>query len=325
LSGQKVVELSELTKPDMVLARHDRLFVLERTSVYIYSLKDFQLIRKFGREGEGPQEFRARRFGPPMTLSFYYDNLVVNSDNKLSYFSLKGDFLREEKTPPNTVFYKVKNGYLGIGSAIDGDNGVYISFRLFDNKFSSPKMLYQTEINVGQLNEFKLPMNALNYFPINGDYIFVVNGKQGFVIDFFNYTGKKIFTIQKKEFEKIKVTDSYKKETHNWFKNHPVFKPIYTQIKPGIKFKEYYPAIKTFSVDKNNIYVVTNKTKKSLFECIIMDLKGNEKKRFFLPLQDGEPYTYYPLLCDFNQGKYYALLENEDEETWELYLKDLND
>ncbi len=57
------------------------------------------------------------------------------------------------------------------------------------------------------------------------------------------------------------------------------------------------------------------------WECIIMDIKGKELKRIFVPLQDSEPYTYYPLLCAIEKGKYYALIEDEDEETWELHMK----
>ena len=52
-----------------------------------------------------------------------------------------------------------------------------------------------------------------------------------------------------------------------------------------------------------------------------MDIKGRELKRVFVPLQDSEPYTYYPLLCAIEKGKYCALLENEDEKTWELHMK----
>jgi hypothetical protein len=88
-------------------------------------------------------------------------------------------------------------------------------------------------------------------------------------------------------------------------------------------FKDYFPAIKAFSVDNDLLYVITNKKRNELWECIVMNLKGKELKREFVPLQESEPYTYYPLLYSIENGKFYALIENEDDETWELYITEI--
>jgi hypothetical protein len=40
-----------------------------------------------------------------------------------------------------------------------------------------------------------------------------------------------------------------------------------------------------------------------------------------VPLQEAEPYTYYPLLYSIENGKFYALIENQEDETWELHMK----
>lgn len=321
LKGDKVATLKEVIKPDMMQVKNGKLYVLERTTIFIYSLKDFSLLKKFGREGEGPKEFQARPFGPPMSLSFYSDNLVVNSNNKLSYFKLNGDYVNEEKAPPGAVFYRVKDGYLGIGSAIGENNRPFVCFRLFGLDFQAPKMLYQSEITLGQGIELKVPMNALNYYPIYKDKIFIVEGKKGFVINCFDHKGNKLYDIKKKEYEKTRVTETYKQRTIDWFKNHPTFRAIFPGIKDRIIFKEYFPIIKNIAVDNDVLYVITNNMKHEQWECIIMDLKGKELKRVFVPLQDSEPYTYYPLLCAMEKGKYYALIEDEDEETWELHMK----
>lgn len=323
LCGKQVAELKEVIKPDMVLTQNGKLYVLEKTSIFIYSLKNFRLIKKFGREGEGPMEFVARPFGPPMSLSFHSGQLVVNSNNKLSYFTPEGKYIKEEKAPPNAVFFKAKQGYLGVGAAVAEDNRVYICFRLFDQDFQNPKMLYQTEVSLAQGIEFIVPMNSLHYFPIYQDKIFIVAGGKGFVIDCFDYTGKKLFSIEKKDYKKIKVTDDYKKRTREWFKIHPTFGPIFDQIKDRIIFKEYFPAIKDISIGNDRLYVITNKMQKGLWECIVMDFKGKELKRTFVPLQEAEPYTYYPLLYSIENGKFYALIENQEDETWELHMKKL--
>jgi len=320
----KVATFGEVIKPDMLQVKNDRLYVLAGTSIFIYSTKDFHLIKKFGREGEGPGEFITRPYGPPMAIGFYSDHLVVNSRNKMSYFTLDGNYVKEEKSPPGSIFYRVEGGYLGIGAAAGADGKAYICFRLFNPNFKEPKMLYETEVFVGEGDmQFLLPMNAVNYYPIYNDQLFIVDGKKGFLIDCFDYTGKKLYSIEKKDHEKIKVTDAYQKSTWNWFNNHYLFKQALDLVKKNLKYKDYFPAIKSLAVDNDRLYAITNKTNKGQWECIIMDLKGKELKRVFVPLQEAEPYTYYPLLYCIEKGKFYALIENEKEETWELYMESI--
>ena len=321
IGAKKVATINEVVKPDMILTKNDILYVLERTSIFMYSLKDYSMIKKFGREGEGPMEFKVRPFGPPMTLSFYSDYLVVNSNNKMSYLTLDGKFVKEERCSPNAVFYRVKGGYLSIGAAVGEKNRLFICYRLHDSNFQSPEMLYQSEISIDQGFLINVPMNPLNYYPLTSDKIFLAKGKKGFVIDCYDHLGKKLFTIERKNYEKVRVTDEYKKSTLAWFKSHPNFRAMYEQIKNRIVFKEFFPAIKTILIDNNKLYVITNKTKKGLWECIVMDFKGKEQGRTYVPLQEAEPFTYYPLLCSIENGRYYSLISNEDDETWELHMK----
>jgi len=316
----KTVALKEVLKPDMMLVKNSQLYILEGTSIFIYSLEDFHLIKKFGRQGEGPVEFMARPFGAPMTISFFEDKLVVNSSNKVSYFSLDGKYVTEEKSPPNTVFFRVKEGYLGIGPAQTENNKIYICYRLFDKEFKNPKILYQSEISLGQNTEFNVPMNALNYYPIYEDNIFIVEGKKGFFINCLDFKGNQLYEIEKKEFEKIEVTKTYKEKTMKWFQQDPFYKKVFPQIKDSIKFKEFFPPIKSISVDNDLLYIITNKTKDGLWECIVMNLKGKELKRVFVPLQDSDPFTYYPLLYFIEKGKCYSLKENQESDTWELFV-----
>jgi hypothetical protein len=281
------------------------------------------MIKKFGREGEGPEEFMAQPFGPPMTISFYRDQLMVNSSNKLSFFTLDGDFISEQKAPPSAIFLRVEGGYLGIGMALGEDNNQYISYRLFDVNFQNPKVVYQSEIMLGRISRISLPMNALNYYPITKDRIFIVNGKLGFVIEEYDHSGRKISVVRNDDFQKIKITEKYRRTTMNWFKNHPFFRDQFEQLKEAVEFKEYYPAIKTLAIDGNTLYVITNMRKNGEYEYIAMSLNGEELGRGWVPLQESEPYTYYPLLVAVNDGEYHALVEDQDEESWVLHSRKL--
>ncbi len=323
LYGEKAATLNEVVDPDLVIARDGKIYVLERTTIFIYSGKDYKLIKRFGRAGEGPKEFMVRPDGPPMSLTFHKGKLVVASTNKVSYFTPEGEYLSEQKTPAGTVFYPVDGKYLGIGTAAFENNEVFIAFRLFDGKFQNPKLLYKTEVYLGNNIRLDLPMEALHYNPIHGDKLYLVAADRDFAIDCFDLNGKKLYSIEKKDWEKIKVTDAYKQKTFAWFKKHPFFGPGFEQIKKGMTMKKNYPAIKDLTVADDRIYVMTHKKKDGLNEIIIMDLKGKELKRAFVPVQEAEPFTYNPLFYDIEKGVYYGLTENENEETWDLHVKKL--
>ena len=70
LRGENTAEITEISKPDFMVAHNGKLVVMEKPHIYIYSLKDFKLIKKFGRQGEGPGEFKIEQFGAPMSTLF---------------------------------------------------------------------------------------------------------------------------------------------------------------------------------------------------------------------------------------------------------------
>ena len=99
--AMNAVELSDLTRPSMFIVNYDRIYILEQATVRIYSLKDYSLIKKFGRAGEGPREFKySADGGRPLSMSFFRDQLIVNSEMKMSFFDKDGTYLREKVFEP---------------------------------------------------------------------------------------------------------------------------------------------------------------------------------------------------------------------------------
>jgi hypothetical protein len=139
------------------------------------------------------------------------------------------------------------------------------------------------------------------------------------VIDVFDISGNRLYSIENEKYQGVRVTENYKKDTLEWFKTSPLFREIFPLIKKRIIFKEYFPPVKTLLLDKNRLHVITNLKKGDKWECLSLDLKGEIKNKTFVPLQEPEPFTYYPLLCDVDNGFYYALIEDEDGETWQLH------
>lgn len=318
----RVVALEGIVKPDMIVAQDNKLYVLERTSILIYSAKDFQFIKKFGREGEGPREFMARPYGPPMSMSFVDGQLVVNSNNKLSYFDKNGIFKRERKAFANLVLFQVGENFVAIGPSVDSEKRFRISYRLYSNSLKELKNLYHTNISVNPQDYLIMPISAIGHNPCYKGNIFIAASNTDFVIDVFDHTGKKLQRISK-DFVKEKIPQTFKDETHRWFKNESMYKQFYDGIKDFIKFKEYFPAIRDILLADNTIYIVTHKRKKDLWECILLDLKGKEIKRTFIPLSRYIPFTYYPPLCTIENRILYSLIEDEDEEEWKLHIINL--
>lgn len=78
----RVVPLPEVIRPHYISVDSDQLYICEHEKVSIYSLKDFNRIKKFGKKGEGPQEFKSA-----VHVNCQEDYLVIESSDKLSFFS----------------------------------------------------------------------------------------------------------------------------------------------------------------------------------------------------------------------------------------------
>ncbi len=317
LSESNIME--NLVKPSMIIVKENKLYVLEKTTISIYSLKDLKLINTFGKSGEGPKEFMARPFGPPMSMSFVNGELVVNSNNKLSYFTPGGKFIRERKAFANLVLYQIKDSFVVVGPSVDSEGKFRISFRLYSSKLKERKNLFQTNISVDPQNNFILPLSAFTYNPSYKNNIFVTASNKDFVIDIFNSKGNLIRRI-KRDFVKQRISEKFKTKILQWFKNFSPYKKFYDSMKKFIKFKEYFPAIRDIYLADDTIHVITYKRKGDLWECILLDMRGKEIRRIFVPLDRYIPFTYYAILYSIDNGKMYSLIENEDEETWELHI-----
>ena len=50
-------ELPEIFNPSSISINDQYIYIVQDVNVFVYSLKDFKLVTKFGKAGEGPQEF----------------------------------------------------------------------------------------------------------------------------------------------------------------------------------------------------------------------------------------------------------------------------
>lgn len=324
LNSSEPVSLPGVVRPSVFIVKADRIYILENASVSIYSLKDFSLIRQFGKAGEGPREFKYNgNNGRPLSMSFHGDRLAVNSTNRMSYFTLDGEYLSEENLVVDMLLFGVGGQYVGVGPTSDAEGkNQYIGFRLYDAGFKPGKVIYLSSLDVGNPSKLLIPADTFTYNPVYKDRIYINSSSEKFLIDVFDANGKKLYAIEKKE-PLIPQGEENIKLTHEFFKTNPRFKPQYEYIKNILKFRDNFPPIRDFYLEADRIHVITYQHQGNSWEMIVLDLKGRELGRTFIPLAEYEPFTFYPLLYSVYQDKVYTLVENEEDEGWMVHTTPL--
>ncbi|MCK5005188.1 MAG: hypothetical protein KAS21_08875 [Candidatus Aminicenantes bacterium] len=79
-------------------------------------------------------------------------------------------------------------------------------------------------------------------------------------------------------------------------------------------FPEYLPEINDLNGDSNKIYVTTFREMNEKSEIIVLDLNGNIIKTCYVPKAS---------LSNIQKGKFYYLVDKEEDEVWELHSVNL--
>ncbi len=332
----KVGTLTEVLKPDNITVRDDELYVVEGATIYIYSLKDLKLTRKFGRKGEGPGELMAVPV-VPNKIHVSDDYILAETTNKIVYFSKQGKFVKEKKrTNPFTLGF-IPLGENFIGTRMLTDGGKFFSCTcLFDTKLKEIKELYRQKwIQQGAppgKTVLDMIMDFINY-RVYDNKIFIEESDKGFLIEVFDSKGNRLYQI-KKDYEKILVTGNDREEAITRFKGDPFIKAQINQLGGwnevkklfSMNFPETFPAIQDIGISDDKIYAQTFKKVNGREEYVVMDLKGKIIKKAYVPAFEGTPILARILGAKAHtiaNGKLYYLEENIDEEEWDLYIEDI--
>jgi len=314
LASSSAFILEEVNEPKTLNVSGDKLIISESESILIYSLSEKKLIKKFGKNGEGPGEFKLGHGAGSLKIDIIGDKLIVNSGGKLSWFTMDGDFVKEEKIPPMAYLIPVKNNYIGnCLSPVDG-NFPSLSVCLFDSNMKKSNLIFNSEIPVGMGAKIMVPSYNFIY-RVYKDNIYLSTGKENIEIVILNNSGRKKDNIHLNN-PGLKVNQKFKDRVFDFYKNDPVYKNYWEYMKRNMYFPEYFPGLKDMKISDDKIYIQTFKIKAEKFEWIITDLKGKVIKKVFLPQNIESAIAYSPITI--SQGKYYYLKEDIDEETWEL-------
>lgn len=320
----KAAVLPDLMRPGSIIVDNDQMFVVEDVHIYIYSLKDFKLKKKIGKAGEGPQEFKKN--SDPILSSIQVhllpDGIFVSSTGKVSFFTREGTFIKETRTTsPLGRFVPLGKKYVALGIATE-ENTAYVTFNMYENPVKKEKEILRFPFPVQpgkKVNPMSLVFieEAFTFYNDNGK-LFCLTQHDG-VIHIFDEDGKEIQTIAG-DYPKVKLTGELKDQYDRFFSEDIRFKNGYKIIKARnmIEFPEYLPLVRAYRVSDGKVYMITFNQKNETFETFIFNAQGKLLKKSFLPLAKPNIMEIYPFTI--YKDKIYQLVENEEEEEWQLHI-----
>ncbi len=315
----EVVPLPDLINPDGIQADRQQLYITEQHSIYIYSLKDSRLIKKFGESGEGPREFKVSLFSEGrIYIHLEPGVLLVNSLKKISYFTRQGDFIKEIRTVSGSRFIPIGSGFAAYGTVMENKVG-YRAVNFHGQDLKKIKELYREE--VGEMGKDINPVIALKplLFCISGGKL-LIGGNDG-IIYVFDGNGSPLYTIRP-QYEPAPFTGEQQRKFELDFKRHPRFNSLYEVVKKQLKYPAYFPLMRYFLAADNKVYIRTYKEAKGESEFLIFTMEGKLLKRVMLPVKEKDALESYPFTIQ--DGKFYQLVENEQSEEWELHKVDIS-
>ena len=325
VSGEQLFQLKELVNPDEITIIKDSLYVLDGVKVQVFSLQDGRLVNQFGEEGRGPGEL-VQNPDIPVVMRKSGDTIVLNSINKIVFYSSSGKMLKE-KTFPFIVLQIIPVGDDFIINKFGRhESGVgQLSVVLTDSEFNIKQTYYSCNLlNDRKKGKIAYPLLGLLIRFFN-QKVFIVDQQRNFEIDVFDLTGKKLTTI-KKDYVQVPITRKLINEKKEWLKIQPAYREAPHLMERMIYFLSHLASIRNFFANKDGIIVETNKKRDNLTEFFVFDHQGRLIKRTFLPHHTEDKF-YMVIQACFRvcNGNYYYLEENTGEDSWELHRKKILD
>ncbi len=320
-SATQVVPLPGLINPDSITVDNHHIYITDKETIYIFSVVDFKLKTKFGKAGEGPKEFKINPTTVTKLLVNIQDGMIiVNSVGRVTFFTTDGKYLKEVQLGSAHVGNPKKIGPHYVGYSISRKTKTwYLIISLYDSAFHKLKEIFRTEYYVQANKKFNLVKVGsgtarLAVYTVYNEKIFV-EGLEN-VIHVFNKEGNEEYVI-KLNYDRLKISEKHKEEIRkdlDILYKGPIMQ---TWIKKNGYFPEFFTA-RTFKIADNKIFIPTYKKQDGKNEFIILDLKGNVKKKIYLPFKDRTLLLAYPYAIGGN--KLYQVFDNDETGEWELHI-----
>lgn len=316
LSGRSIVTLNEPLGPSALYVNNDHAFIQEGESILVYDLKDFKLKKKIGRKGAGPGEFKLVPYVKRLFIFFHKDKLQVCHLGRVSFFTLNGDYINEIRHQVMAGwarFYPLGSKYLAYDINYEKKES-YKMIGIYDSSLNLEKVLLKI-YDKEDLDKIKA-LKPLKYGTFE-KLAFIIPSAD-FVINVYDEAGKKSHSIQKMV-TKIPVSKEDKKYFAARYTNGTGDKRMGTMIADRLIFPDVFPAIRAIHLSQKKIYVLTYWRKGQNHQCFVFNLNGKQLKEAWVPFYNENPLAEMNFFTIKN-GNVFQLVENEEEESWELHI-----
>jgi hypothetical protein len=334
LQAKKLGVLTEVLKPDSIEISNEKLYVVQGSTFFVFSLKDLSFITKFGKKGEGPGELSQMPLFPNSIMTLE-DRVVAEGFNKIIFLSKQLKLQKELKKKDVMMFKITPLGENFVaGRMKPGKDENYLSVVLVDSQLNVIKELHKQSFPERDKDIF-LYTDSI-HFDVYNNNIYIEKSSEGFIIDVFDSNGNQLYRI-KKDFKACKVTEENRQAMLENFKNDKFADLMikgsggWESFKKTVNFiyPDTFPLIQDIIVRNDKIYVFTHETKEHKEKCIVMDLKGKMLTAKYLPAPIKSSFTISKLGRDtrffgITKDRFYYLVENEDDEEWEVHVADVH-
>lgn len=310
LIAQDKTYFDQIDNPTAIYIHKDLLYIVDgKTDINIFNLNDYKFLKKFGKEGKSKGEFLIRP-DHNVSLSFNNDEILVNSDKKVSFFSNLGDFIKEDELKSWSFSYQyIIDRYVALASLKESDKRYFVH-NLYDQNLSFIKELNRMD-NDYQPGEGLKAFSVAWQFYIYEDEIFIHNKEKGAVIDVYGFDGNLRRNI-KWDYEPVKVQKKHIEGVLNHYRKSAYTKNEFDEIKNLLKFPEYFSACRSWFVNDHKIYVFSYQTVNEKSQMLTFDLNGKLLKETFVPFyQKGTDIDRVFPFCIHKDKLYQLIKENK--------------
>jgi hypothetical protein len=319
LQGDQTIPMPDLINPDSISVQNDRVYITEGESILIYDRTTLNFLKKFGKKGEGPGEFRFAPGGTAkLNLCLRPGGIMVNSINRVTFFNFEGGFLGEKNIPSGNRFIAVEDRYVGYTTTRE-DKLLYLTINLYDSEFKPIRRIirqpYYVQVNK-PFNLIKLGLGNLGraVYAVYDSKVYVAGDRD--VIHVFNSSGIKERDLRP-IYEKIRITPAHIHIIRDELDALYTSETMRKLIREKGFFPDYFP-VRPFRVADRTIYIPTHRKKHGQTEFILMDLKGEVNKSVFVDFRERtfllpSPYTIH-------EGMLYQLFEDGDSEEQRIHI-----
>jgi len=307
-------ELSTLIQPDSMALGEKGLYITDGAIIRLYSLPDLHLQKEWGKNGDGPGEFRVDR-SMDMVLSLHPlpKGIIVCSSQKFIVYDEQFKIIRELHFPfMATQVEPVQNEWL-VSKFVRTDSGMGYDLVRYNAEQKGEKKITSTSLayEMGTIDVVAPVWKIWSW----QEKSIVAKGMEQIEILVFDKNSQ---LIQSKALSEpgLAVDDGVKKELLSWLKGRGWYSSIPAQYRVKHQFPSRLPLIVDGQVYMDCLYLQTQQKKDNLSRFLVLHLISNEVLEIYLPVKNTSLMTHSPYA--FYQGYFYSLYENA-EQNWKLF------